>query len=203
MESDCEGSDTEEAEYSSDDEASDSSDDVEIGSPPPAKRARQTTTAVPRARNLRMTKAEAGVLRQASTEFPCGIQSCEVILDSWKTAKAHLDATHYADPRAPHPDEGAASTSKGKAATKPRAKGKENRSASLSTHPPRCLYPGCSDRFTTLANLYRHIKTVHWKINRAACPYCPTTCSRIPLLRQHVLSRHRGQSDCPQHTAYL
>ncbi|KAI0327708.1 hypothetical protein GY45DRAFT_1338612 [Cubamyces sp. BRFM 1775] len=173
-------SEAEESGDSSDGETSDSSEDEEDNPAPPTKQ-------------LRMTKVTAESLRQAAIEFTCGIQGCGATYNSWKTAKAHLDAIHYAGESASgFGNHTAASDGKGKAVTKSKSKGKENCS-SPSVYRPKCLYPGCGKGYRSINSVYRHIMSVHWKINRAACPYCPKTYSRMPLVRQHILAKHKGR----------
>ncbi|KAI0658888.1 hypothetical protein C8Q70DRAFT_1054595 [Cubamyces menziesii] len=156
----------------------------------PPRKTRRTARRGNRSTRTRMTKREADSHRQKGTGAVCGVDGCEVLVSDWKAAKAHLDTYHYAEECAV---EASSKNAPAKSVKGKRRVGKANRNGEdkenvSAAKRVRCKYAKCEDSFTSVDNAYRHVKTVHWKLDSSLCTKCGVSFARLDSLRRHVQS---------------
>ncbi|KAI0327700.1 hypothetical protein GY45DRAFT_1091428 [Cubamyces sp. BRFM 1775] len=176
----------------SEEEESSSDDEDQVYRPPVKTRRTTARGRSDETTRTRMTRQEADSHRQTGTAATCGINGCEVLVSDWKAAKKHLDTDHYAAECAAEasPKHAAAKPAKGKGKVG-KASRKDDDKENASTADPvpiQCKYATCGKNFASVANAYRHVKTVHWKLGAPVCPRCGKAFSRFDPLRRHLES---------------
>ncbi|KAI0368570.1 hypothetical protein BV20DRAFT_458991 [Pilatotrama ljubarskyi] len=133
----------------------------------------------PALKRSRMAVQQARKYDTKVTGTRCGVDRCQARV-SRGIALKHFKEAHYPECLA------VATGIKGK--TRGKGKGKEKENVPEPTVLP-CKYGNCTATAKTLANLVRHMATVHWGWG-AVCPLCGKSLSRLDSMLRHFERRH-------------
>ncbi|KAI0353335.1 hypothetical protein OH77DRAFT_1522538 [Trametes cingulata] len=140
---------------------SDSEEEGSAVSTPPKKKVRGSHPALAPQRKARMPTKQARRFDKRVAATQCGIDGCLLTITR-TTAQTHLEQVHY-PAQSGKAGTDAQGTSKPSARKgKGKGKNKENKSRDVDAVNIPCKHGACKTKCKTIANLYRHVKTVHW-----------------------------------------